>query len=232
MKGQKKGRRESLKFYATQRHHSAPWILYKIADLVDKGKRLQDSSSILYACFEARNLLELISMAKLQCSVPEDERERITAAAKPLRGIQDVDKELKALRLKTQEFMKAVLEVNNADFPVFKISESEAIQARLSQYVHNYAVSMADMEFGSAYLNAAFPAIDDAVAFAKANLMYDPDRNTYNIGNVDMITLPKWAETILEEWKTGRIKDKAVLKTAIVEAGDKYAADAKANEVG
>lgn len=232
MKGQKKGRIETLKFYATQRHHTPTWILNKIADLVDKGKRFQDSSSILYACLEARNLLELVSMVKLQCSVPEDDRERITAAAKPQRGIQDVDKELKALRLKTQEFMRAVLEVANEDFPVFKISESEAIQSQLSQYVHNYAISMADMEFGSAYINAAFPAINNAVVFAKANMMHNSDRNTYSIGNVDMITLPKWADVILEEWKTGRIKDKAVLKAAIVEAGDKYAADAKTNDVG
>ena len=171
-------------------------------------------------------------MVKLQCSVPEGERERITAAAKPHRGIQDVDKELKALRLKTQEFMRVVLEVANEDFPVFKISESEAIQSRLSQYIHNYTVSMADMEFGSAYINAAFPVIEEAVAFAKDNMMYNPARNTYSIGNVDMVTLPDWAAIILEEWKAGRIKDKVDLKAAIVEARDKYAADAKAKEVG
>lgn len=232
MKGQKQGKIKNLTFYATQRHHTPTWILKKIADLVDKGKRFEDSSSIIYACLEARNLLELISMVKLQCSVPEEDRERITAAAKPQRGIQDVDKELKALRFKTQEFMKAVLEVADEEFPVFRISESEAIQSRLSQYVHNYTISMADMEFGSEYLNAAFPAINDAVAFAKANMRYNPDRNTYNIGNVDMITLPNWAEAILEEWKTGQIKDKAALTAAIVDGGNKFEADAKASEIG
>ena len=232
MKGQKQGRVKEIPFYATQRHHTPTWILKKIADLVDKGKRLEDSSSIIYACLEARNLLEMISMVKLQCSVPEEDRARITAAAKPQRGIQDVDKELKALRLKTQEFMKAILEVAKEGFPAFKISESEAIQSRLSQYVHNYTISMADMEFGSAYINAAFPAIDDAVAFAKANMIYNPDRNTFSIGNVDMTTLPEWAKFILEEWKTGRIRDKAALTAAIVEAGDKYEAEAKANRVG
>ena len=130
------GRVRALNFYATERHHTPTWILKKIADLVDKGKRHEDSSSILYACLEARNLLEMISTTKLLCSVSDEDRARITAAVKPQNGIKGVNKELKALGLKTQEFMNAVCAVENQEFPVFNFTESDDIQHRLSQYIH------------------------------------------------------------------------------------------------
>lgn len=126
--------------------------------------------------------------------------------------------------LKTQEFMNAVCAVQSQEFPIFSFTESDGIQHRLSQYIHTYAVPMADMVFGSDYMKAAFPAIDDAVAFAKANLVYNPDRNTYAIGNVDMTTLPQWAKDLLEEWKASRIKDRAVLTARITEDGEKHSA--------
>ena len=189
------GRVRALNFYATERHHTPTWILKKIADLVDKGKRHEDSSSILYACLEARNLLEMISTTKLLCSVSDEDRARITAAVKPQNGIKGVNKELKALGLKTQEFMNAVCAVENQEFPVFNFTESDDIQHRLSQYIHTYAVLMADMEYGSDFINAAFPAIEEAMAFARVNLIYNPDRNTYAIGNLDVTTMPQVERT-------------------------------------
>ena len=220
----------SQTFYTTERHHTPGWILKKIADLLDKAQRLKDSSNVLYACLEARNLLEMLSTSKLQCSVPADERDAITAAVKPLHGIKGVERELKALGLKTQEFMSAVSAQENHPFPIFKFSESDRIQKNLSQYVHSYTVSHDEMLFGSEYIRKGFIAVNEAVVFIKYNLHYYPDRNTYGIVNADMTTLPEWAKALLHDWKSGVIKDASILNTAILEASQKYISDKTASK--
>jgi hypothetical protein len=212
----------SQTFFTTKRHHTPDWILRKIADLIDKAKRLEDSSNVLYACLEARNLLEMLSTSKLQCSVPAEEREAITEAVKPHHGIKGVDKELKALGLKTQEFMNVVCSQEGHPFPVFNFNESDKLQKRLSQYIHTYTVSHDEMLFGSTYIKEGFAVIKEAVAFVRHNLFYDAKRNTYGIVNADMTTLPEWSKDLLQEWKTGKIKDVQVLDALIKEASEKY----------
>lgn len=212
----------SQKFSATQRHHTPGWILRKIANLVDRAIILKDSSNVLYACLEARNLLEMISTSKLQCSVPAEERDAITEAVKPQHGIKGVDKELKALGLKTQEFMSAVCAQEGHPFPVFNFNESDKLQYRLSQYIHTYTVPHDEMLFGSDYIKEGFAVIKEAVDFVKYNLHYYSDNNTYGIVNADMTTLPEWAKSLLQDWKTGAIKDINILNISIKEGSAKY----------
>ena len=213
---------ETLSFYATQRHQVPSWIIKKIADLVSKAKRLEDSSSVLYACLEARNLLENISFTKLLCSVPASDRDALSTAMKPRRGIEKADKELKTLGLKTQEFMSIISMQENHPFPIFKFAESSRIQDKLSQYVHNYAVEERDILYGSEYIKNGFRAVAEAVAFAKDNMHYFAETNTYGIVNADMTNLPEWGSKLLADWKSGVIKDAAVLDAAIKEAAAEY----------
>jgi hypothetical protein len=226
----KESKQLTLKFRASQRHHVPSWIIIKIADLLDKAKRLKDSSNILYACLEARNLLELISTTKLLCAVPEGERNRLVQLMKPQHGISAADKELKALGLKTQEFMNVISAQENMIVPVFQFAACKKLQDRLSQYVHNYTVSVANMNYGSSYLNDGLKVIKEAVDFAKANLAYDSDRNVLYISNMDMTNMPEWGNSLLMDWKEGRIKDKDALEVAIAEGVRQYIESQKRTE--
>ncbi len=217
-----------LSFNPHERHHIPAWILLKITFLTKMANYQKDSSCVLYACLEARNLLEMISYKKLQCSVSADEREALEAVAKPKNGITTVDKQLKALGLKTQEFMHALLQSEGApeyQFPVFVPSVCEAILNKLSQYIHTYTVENKDMEFGSAYIEAGFAVIDEAVEFAESNLVRSPETETCYIINYDIINLPEWAKRVLGDWKVGKIKEVTELIRILEEESRGYASN-------
>jgi hypothetical protein len=88
--------------------------------------------------------------------------------------------------------------------------------------VHNYAVEERDILYGSEYIKNGFRAVAEAVAFAKDNMHYFAETNTYGIVNADMTNLPEWGSKLLADWKSGVIKDAAVLDAAIKEAAAEY----------
>jgi hypothetical protein len=167
----------------------------------------------------------MLSSSKLQCSVSADEREALLVAIKPHNGIRGIEKELKALGLKTQEFMNATTELEGFAFPVFNFNESDKLIHKLSQYIHTYTISHDDMLFGSYYINQGFVIINEAVEFAMFNLIRDENTQTVSIVNAEMGNLPEWAKLLLNDWKSGRIKDRRILLSAIKQASKDYIAD-------
>lgn len=206
---------------ASKRKHNVAWILFQTVDLLQKAVRLRDVSKVLYASLEARTLLEMISVSKLLCSVPAHERDELRGVMKPKNGIEKSNSKNKSLNLKLQEFMEVLSEVESfpASFPIFKFSECKDIQTRLSQYVHSYTRLESEVVFDSNYIQNGVTVINEAIEFAKLNLVDNSEKQTYYIINVEINSLPSWVSEILTDWKQeGKIKSRDELKSLINKA--------------
>ena len=214
-------------FRSTQRHHVPTWILLKIEDLIDKAKREKDSSKVLYACLESRNLIEMLKFSKIQCSIPEEERNATAERASGQNGLEKENKKLKVLNQKYQDFFQAVSEDANFSFTSFNASQCQKILDSLHAYIHTYTISEHEMIFSSNYVQEAFNVINNATAFVKSNMTYIQENNTYAIANIDVKTLPEWARIVLDAWKQDPKNDYENLKKSIADGAEKYIKDKK-----
>jgi len=70
------------------------------------------------------------------------------------------------------------------------------------------------MDFGSPFIQAAFPVINNARNFIKNSLIWDG--GTYIVQNLDYATLPIEDKELLQEWRQGVI-DETILRRQISE---------------
>jgi hypothetical protein len=189
----------------TLRVNQPEYLIIHIGNLLDIAKKYKNSSSLIYACLDARIALELIDLNMILASVKPEERNKIINDTRPKNGIDRIGSKRGILKEKYQLFFQAICEVFDIEGSYYDFKKSKELQSKLSTYVHSYYMTEVEISFDSTLMQAVFPLIDEVEAFIKYSLKFDG--YTYTFLGMEKDTIPDEYLTIFNDWKESRISE-------------------------
>jgi hypothetical protein len=185
--------------YHKREHHNS-WILKHCEVLIEEAKKNFNSSLVLYAALEARNLLEKTEYDVLLCFSDKEDWGYIKETAKMKNGLDTLNKKYKALNYRYQTFSETFLKViSNSELKTFDYSNSGILQSKLSQYLHIYTLSANELEFKSDFIQNGIIVVNEAIDFIKKYYIKKDEKLTFGI--IDFSTLEGSIKVEFDNWK-------------------------------
>jgi hypothetical protein len=202
------------------RDGSPLWLIKKIEQLREESKMEKDSSKLIYACFESRNLLENLEFHFVYPAFSEGERPEVLKSIRKADGIRKTFEKIEKNSHDYQIFLKALcLALNMTPPPYYNFKTSQQLKSSVNDYCHIYAISNKELTFGSDYIKTGFKRIEEILIFLKESKIYngftalgtplkDFDSETLTLYN-------KWKERIINNEKQLIIEVKALIDKMI-----------------
>jgi hypothetical protein len=171
-----------------KRIQSESWLIVHIETLIKEAKANSNSSFVLYAALEIRNLIEKISYDIILLSTDTNKWSEIEKSAKIIHGIDNVNDTYKTLNYKFQTFSEAISKLADLPAKVFDYNKSDLLKKKLGEYVHIYTKKQTDLNFGSEFIKNGILIIEESLDFIK-NYFTKKD-NFYEYAILKISTLP------------------------------------------
>lgn len=157
------------KFDFHSRYQNIDWSIKQIESLLILAKNHNNSSFVIYAALEARNILERVEYEILFMAAHKYLDKSWMDLIEKKNGIQKTNSKYKALRFKYQSFTEAFTSalIDDLSIKPFSFRLAEEIQGELSQYLHIYTRNDDDLLYGGTYINNGIQVINQAITFLK-----------------------------------------------------------------
>jgi len=198
-----------------KRHQNEGWLIAHIEFLLSEAKIEMSSSSVLYAAFETRNLIEKICYDLIRMSANETEWEEIERTAKGRNGIDKANSKYKSLKLKIQTFSEQVARMATLPIKALNYSIADDFVNRLADYIHTYTRTQADMNFASDFIQNGILLVEESLKFIKN--YFTIQKGEYVYGIIKPKTLTDSYKTEFESWKSSTSTDTEALYSRLVE---------------
>ncbi len=215
--------------YHKRQSENNAWLLKHIEVLLGEAKTHSNTSFIMYAALEARNILEKTEFDIMRASTDKSEWPKIADMAKGRNGITKTNKEYKGLKYRYQTFSEAFVRViTDLNLKVYNYKQSEYMQDQVSEYLHVYTKTEEEMHFDSAFIQEGVLLIQSVVEFIKN--YYVLHDGTYVFGLLNFSTLNGGIKEEFEKWKSGVDEDAEALYLRLKAINDRDNAGQKATE--
>lgn len=198
-----------------KRIQNESWLIVHIETLISEAKKNNNSSFVLYAAFEIRNLIEKISYNLLIMSANKSEWEVIEKTAKDKQGIRRSNDKYKALKYRFQTFSEAIGKLADLPIKAFDYKKAEELENDLGEYVHTYTRSQSDMNFDSDFIKNGIKKVEESLQFVRSYFV--KDNENYVFGCLNFSTLTGAYKTEFDNWKSGATTDRENLYNKLVE---------------
>ncbi len=201
----------------TKREHKPTWLLEYIEHLLKKANEFHNTSFVLYAALETRNLLELIEYSLIFMSLSEQEREKISETAHEKGAVEKFRNEYKTLKYKHLKFFQMVMELSpslpSAPIGIFNINIIDKYSKEISGSIHIYTKVDNDFIYKGDFVKATFEKIREICDFLRTNFVIEKDGKNYFVtGNLVISSLPPKMKEIYLEWKNEPRQDETILE--------------------
>lgn len=167
------------------------WLMAQIKLLIHSAKMLSNSSFVLYAALETRNLIELIEFDLLDISAKGTDSESFLMEIRGKTGIQQMNKKYKTLKYRYQSFSSAATQAifEEGSLKKFDFKKSENFCNELSQYIHTYSRRPDEMVFGSEFINQGIALVEDCLNYLISDFFEIIDGHLiYGVFNFNTLT--------------------------------------------
>ena len=201
----KKAKEGTKKEFNTQkREHNEGWIIKQIEELLEFANEQQNSSLVLYAALEARNLIEMVEYTIIKCGTPKNQWDNLEKDAKGIYGIQKSDG-YKTLRKKHQLFYQFVANSLDVESYAFDLNTAVNLKKELASYIHNFTVNDKEFNYDGSY-------VQNGIGFIKKILntldeFFNKNDNEGTYGNIIFDTLPEEYREVFTKWKLNNSDD-------------------------
>ena len=187
-----------------ERMQNPSWSFIHIENLLDLSRKNKNSSFVVYAAFESRNIIERIEFELIVMSANSILGIKDFEDIKKKHGIQKANKKFNALKFRYQTFTEAFSKVVKPDLNLktFNYKEAERIKVNLSQYLHIYSRTVQELEFDSTFIQEGFNHIKSSTDFLKN--YFTKDINAYYFGILDFMSLKEPMKSEFVSWLNGR----------------------------
>ena len=193
-----------------KRENDPLYLLRQAQELCEIAKANKNSSALIYSCLECRLALEILDLNLILASVNSTERLEILDDSKPKNGIDRLNKKKGSLKHKYQQFLQAVTEVLNLPSKYYDYRKSKDLQHQLSFYIHSYWFTEIEINYNSTTMKRVFELVDSVNSFIFDSLPRDGD--SLIMINMEIATMPKEDQVLLDQWKRSEIEDFDELK--------------------
>lgn len=199
------------------------WFIKQINSLIDEANRTNNSSLIIYACFEMRNFFEQIEYSLVTLAIGEEKWEHNKNLFEKIKGIENVfkksddDSSIKKTIGKYLSFLSVLMESAKLPYqPIcYSFDDAQKLKNELNSYCHLYMRTNDDFIYNSNYINSGKRTINNC--FAYLNKCKIITENGVVLVGVEINTFSSSMRTIYENWQSDIINSKEDLKSAILE---------------
>jgi len=204
------------------------WLIAQIESLLIMFNERKNPSLTLYGCLEARNLIERVEYELLAIAATNMNNSEFLELVEMKNGISNANKKLKSLKYKYQTFSKIATEVlfKNWDLKAFDFKQADNLIYELSQYLHIYSKSNADMDINSEFMNNGLNSILKTLKFTKGYFFEITPKEIVN-GIFDFNTLSEDVREVFNFWLTDIKNDEDNLRKFLIEINLKNNASSK-----
>ena len=215
-------------YHKREPHNS--WQLKHCEVLLEEAVKYNNTSLVLYAALEARNLLEKTEFDLMLMSTEKSEWETLSQMARGKFGLTKSNSKYKALKYRYQTFSEAITKVI-LDFAlkVYDYKASEELQNNLADYIHIYTRTLEELEYTSEFVQSGIKCVNEAISFVKS--YYVIHDNNYVFGILNFTTLSGSMKAEFEKWKADVSEDTEGLYNRLKEINDTELGGAKAKMV-
>jgi hypothetical protein len=182
------------------RHQNLSWSINQIKLLINQAKKDRSATFIIYAALECRNIIERIEFELIVIAANNSLDLTWQDLITEYKGIQKVNSKYKALKFKYQTFTEAFSKVINSEFTIkaFDFKRAEALQDKLSQYIHLYTRETEQLSYGSEFIQAGLKLIEGTIPFLEN--MFTLHNDNYAFGILDFSSLKNGFEVEFQNW--------------------------------
>jgi len=154
-------------FDTNKRSLDANWLLAQIDLLIYSAKKLSNSSFVIYAALETRNLFERIEFELLAIAAKGTDTEIFLRGIRCKTGIKKTNDEYKILKFRYQSFSSAATKAifEGGSLNMFDYKKSKEFHSNLSQYIHTYSRLPEDIIFESEFISSGICLIEECVNY-------------------------------------------------------------------
>jgi hypothetical protein len=191
------------------------WLITHIQTLIFEARLESSTSSVLYAAFETRNLIEKICYDLILMSSYKTEWDEIKKTVKGKKGIRRNNDKYKTLKYKVQTFSSTIARLPGLPIKPFDYTKAVDLENDLGEYVHTYTRTQEEMNFASDFIQDGIVKIEEALNFI---LSYFVKQNQeYIFGTLNFSTLTEAYKTEFENWKKDLSTDTEALFNRLLE---------------
>lgn len=215
-------------YHKREPHNS--WLMKHCEVLLEEATKYSNSSLVLYATLEARNLLEKTEFNLMLMSTDKSEWQDLANMAKGKHGLTKSNNKYKALKYRYQTFSEAIVKVIlDFELKVYDYKTSENLQTELSEYLHTYTRIPEEMEFKSDFIQNGVLLVNKTLEFVKSYYVKKDDG--YVFGLLNFSTLNGSMKNEFELWKQDVSEDTEGLYQRLKVINDTENDGAKAKQI-
>lgn len=181
------------------RENDPVYLMRHVEELIKIGTTFHNSSSIIYACLDARIALEILDLQFILNSINPNERADIIEQSKPKNGIDKLNKDIGSLKERYQLFFQAICEIISMNGKFYDFKKSKDLQYKLSTYIHSYYMTQDELNFNSTLMQEAISIINDVNKFI---FSLPKEGQSLIVLGIEMKKIPPEDIELLNEWKT------------------------------
>lgn len=180
------------------------WLIEQIKLLIHYAKNLNDSSFVIYAALETRNLFERIEFELLAMAAKGTDTENFLRGIRGKTGIKKTNDEYKILKFRYQSFSSAVTKAifEGGSLNKFDYKKSEEFCSKLSQYIHTYSRLPEDIIFESEFISSGISLIEECINYFMEEF-FEIINGYITYGVFDFETLTPSVKMEFDKWLIG-----------------------------
>jgi len=209
-------------FDTNKRSLDANWLLAQIELLIHSAKKFSNSSFVIYAALETRNLFERLEFELLAMAASGTETEKFLKETRGKTGIRQTNKKYKTLKYRYQSFSSAATKAifERGSLNKFDYKKSEEYCDKLSQYIHTYSRMPEDMIFESDFINFGIDLIKECINYLMTEFFVLIDGGlTYGV--FEFTSLTPSVKMEFEKWLTGVDENEEALLQRLIEINNR-----------
>ncbi|GAB3217590.1 hypothetical protein J0A67_00770 [Algoriphagus aestuariicola] len=209
-------------FNTYNRSLEVPWILRQIERLMTSAKNFSDSSLVLYAALETRNLFERLEFELIAMAAKGTDSEEFLNEICGRLGIQKANKRYNSLKYRYQSFSSAATKAifEGGTLKTFDLKKSDEFCSELSQYVHSYCRRPEEIIFDSEYIQNGLKLINNCIDYLMSDYFVVIDGGiTY--GLFDFTTLNPSVKSEFNDWLKRVDQDEEALLNRLIEINNR-----------
>lgn len=209
------------KFDFNKRYQNIDWSIKQIEALLILAKRHNNSSFVIYAALEGRNIIERIEYEILVMAAHKFLDESWKDLIESKNGIQKVNSKYKALRFKYQSFTEAFTNalIDDLSTKPFKFKLAEEIQSELAPYIHVYTRNDDDLNYGSLFISNGILLLQKIIKFLKNSFTLDSEG--YVLATLDFDSLSVSYKIEFKNWIDSKEEQTDELTHRLIEINNK-----------
>ncbi|MCH6235032.1 hypothetical protein [Cognataquiflexum rubidum] len=209
-------------FDTNKRSLDANWLLAQIDILILSAKKFSNSSFVIYAALETRNLFERIEFDLLAIAAKGTDTEIFLRGIRGKTGIKKTNDEYKVLKFRYQSFSSAVTKAifEGGSLNKFDYKKSEEFCSKLSQYIHTYSRLPEDIIFESEFISSGISLIEECINYLMEEF-FEIINGYITYGVFDFKTLTPSVKMEFDKWLIGVDENEEDLIKRLIEINNR-----------